>query len=159
MLYVRSPEVMKRLALSYDALAADVYWIRAVSALTADAQASPTRQRLRPAVSAARPDDVARSALQHRLPIRRIFLSEQPPGGPGRPDQAIALLQKGIEAQPEKWSTAGHRLRLLLVGPTTSGPRTGSSARQRRRRAVVAEAAGRDTLAQGGNRQASRAAV
>ena len=28
--YVRSPEAMKRLALSYDSLLADVYWIRAV---------------------------------------------------------------------------------------------------------------------------------
>ena len=32
-----------------------------------------------------------------------IFLSEVPPGGPGRPDQAIALLEKGIAAQPGKW--------------------------------------------------------
>ena len=32
-----------------------------------------------------------------------IFLSEAYPGGPGRPDQAIALLRKGIEAQPAKW--------------------------------------------------------
>ena len=32
-----------------------------------------------------------------------IFLSEASPGGPGRPDQAIALLQKGVAAQPGKW--------------------------------------------------------
>ena len=32
-----------------------------------------------------------------------IFLSEGYPGGPGRPDQAIALLRKGISAQPTKW--------------------------------------------------------
>jgi hypothetical protein len=32
-----------------------------------------------------------------------IFLSEPQPGGPGRPDQAIALLKKGISAQPTKW--------------------------------------------------------
>jgi hypothetical protein len=32
-----------------------------------------------------------------------IFLSESLPGGPGRPDQAIALLRKGVAAQPEKW--------------------------------------------------------
>src|SRR5436305_3379465 len=30
LLYVRSPEFLKRAALSYDALLADVYWIRAV---------------------------------------------------------------------------------------------------------------------------------
>ena len=32
-----------------------------------------------------------------------IFLGEAYPGGPGRPDLAIALLQKGLAAQPEKW--------------------------------------------------------
>ena len=32
-----------------------------------------------------------------------IFLSEAAPGGPGRPDQAVALLAKGIAAQPDKW--------------------------------------------------------
>jgi tetratricopeptide (TPR) repeat protein len=32
-----------------------------------------------------------------------IFLSEAPPGGPGRPDLAVALLRKAIAAQPGKW--------------------------------------------------------
>ena len=27
-----------------------------------------------------------------------LFLAEQPPGGPGRPDLAIALLEKGLRA-------------------------------------------------------------
>jgi tetratricopeptide (TPR) repeat protein len=35
-----------------------------------------------------------------------IFLTEPPPGGPGRPDQAIALLQKGLGAQPQRWEFA-----------------------------------------------------
>ena len=32
-----------------------------------------------------------------------LFLAEPSPGGPGRPDLAIALLQKGIKEMPEKW--------------------------------------------------------
>ena len=32
-----------------------------------------------------------------------IFLSEGYPGGPGRPDQSVALLRKGLAAMPEKW--------------------------------------------------------
>src|SRR5262249_58421613 len=32
-----------------------------------------------------------------------IFLSEAPPAGPGRPDQAIRLLEKGLAARPDKW--------------------------------------------------------
>ena len=39
-----------------------------------------------------------------------IFLSEPKPGGPGRPDLAIALLQKGMKAMPEQVGVhAGHR--------------------------------------------------
>ena len=32
-----------------------------------------------------------------------IFLAEPYPGGAGRPDLAIALLQKGLAARPDKW--------------------------------------------------------
>jgi hypothetical protein len=32
-----------------------------------------------------------------------IFLAEAPPAGPGRPDQAIALLEKGLRERPDKW--------------------------------------------------------
>ena len=32
-----------------------------------------------------------------------IFLSEPPPGGPGRPDLAIRLLEKGLAATPDRW--------------------------------------------------------
>jgi len=35
-----------------------------------------------------------------------IFLAEPPPGGPGRPDLAIALLEKGLRAQPQRWEFA-----------------------------------------------------
>ena len=32
-----------------------------------------------------------------------LFLAEPPPGGPGRPDLAIALLERGCAAQPDDW--------------------------------------------------------
>jgi hypothetical protein len=32
-----------------------------------------------------------------------IFLSEPPPDGPGRPDLAIQLLERGVEVSPERW--------------------------------------------------------
>ncbi len=45
-----------------------------------------------------------------------IFLSEQYPGGAGRPDQAIALLKKGIAAQPGEVAVPPrHRFRVLLA--------------------------------------------
>ena len=103
LLYVRSPEAIKRMALSYDSLAADVYWIRALQ------HYGGTRRSDDPAKSYAllyplldlttSLDPLFSTAYQ----FGAIFLSEPPPGGPGRPDLAVALLQKGIKAEPDNW--------------------------------------------------------
>lgn len=103
-LYVRSGEAVKRLALSYDSLAADVYWIRTIQYYG--------RQRLSRA-----PGERDYTQLYPLLDLTTsldpyfeiayrfgaIFLSERQPGGPGRPDLAEALLKKGIASQPDKW--------------------------------------------------------
>ena len=54
-----------------DALAADVYWIRALQHFGGTRKATGQAQELRAALSAARHGDGARPALQHRLPLRR----------------------------------------------------------------------------------------
>jgi tetratricopeptide (TPR) repeat protein len=103
-LYVTSPKAMKRIALDFDALAADVYWIRAIQHYGGDRLAGATRankyELLYPLLDLT-------TALDPYFTIAyrfgAIFLSESAPGGPGRPDQAIALLEKGIAAQPGKW--------------------------------------------------------
>lgn len=106
MLYVRSPEAMSRLALSYDALLADVYWIRAIQhfgSARREAEADRRYDLLYPLLDLT-------TSLDPRFSIAyqfgAIFLSEAAPGGPGRPDLAIALLEKGLRAQPEKWEFA-----------------------------------------------------
>ena len=45
LLYVRSPEAMRRLALSYDGLLADTYWIRAVQHFGATRRSTETNNR------------------------------------------------------------------------------------------------------------------
>jgi hypothetical protein len=106
MLYVRSPEAMKRLALSYQSLLADVYWIRAVqhyggTRLTNDPKAS--YDLLYPLLDLT-------TSLDPRFNVAylfgSLFLAGPPPGGPGRPDLAIALLEKGLRAQPQEWEFA-----------------------------------------------------
>ena len=86
-----------------DALAADVYWIRALQHYGGD-RLSKTRERkyeqLYPLLDLTTSLDPY-FTIAYRFGA--IFLSEAYPGGPGRPDQAIALLRKGIEAQPTKW--------------------------------------------------------
>ena len=44
-LYVQSPAVLRRIALSFDALAADVYWIRALQHYGGDRLSRDGRQR------------------------------------------------------------------------------------------------------------------
>jgi len=103
LLYVQSPAALRRVVLSFDALAADVYWVRALQHYGGD-RLSKTEQRkyeqLYPLLDLTTSLD---SYFTIAYRFGAIFLSEAYPGGPGRPDQAIALLRKGIEAQPTKW--------------------------------------------------------
>jgi tetratricopeptide (TPR) repeat protein len=102
-LYVKSGPALRRIALEYDALAADIYWIRAIQEYGGERLAGVGKRKyelLYPLL------DIATSLdpyfnIAYRFGA--IFLSEGYPGGPGRPDQAIALLRKGISAQPTKW--------------------------------------------------------
>ena len=106
LLYVRSPEFMTRAALSYDLLLADVYWIRAVQHF-GQTKLSKTQGKqydlLLPLLDLATSLD-PRFNIAYRFGA--IFLAEDYPGGAGRPDHAIALLQKGLEQQPGKWEFA-----------------------------------------------------
>jgi hypothetical protein len=102
-LYVRSGEAAKRLTLEFDALAADVYWIRAIQHYGGDRRNVPAGKRyelLYPLLDLTTTLDPY-FTLAYRFGA--IFLSEAVPGGPGRPDQAELLLRKGIAAQPTKW--------------------------------------------------------
>ena len=104
-LYVRSGPALQRISLEYDALAADVYWIRAIQyyggmRLAETDQSKKNYELLYPLL------DIATSldpffTIAYRFGA--IFLSEGYPGGPGRPDHAITLLRKGIATQPTKW--------------------------------------------------------
>jgi hypothetical protein len=104
LMYVRSPAVARRATVGYQAMAADVYWIRTLQHFG--------QERLSP------PDHVRNYSLLYPLldltttldpyfsiayRFGAIFLGEPYPDGPGRPDLAIALLQKGLAAQPSKW--------------------------------------------------------
>lgn len=102
-LYVSDPEVMRRVALSYDVLLADVYWIRALQHYGGERQ-KPARERrfdvLYPLLDLTTSLD-PRFNIAYRFGA--IFLAEPLPGGAGRPDHAIALLKKGIALNPNKW--------------------------------------------------------
>jgi len=102
-LYVQSPDVARRLALSYDVLAADVYWIRALQEFGKARKATPQDRNhalLYPLLDMATGLDPYYN-IAYRFGA--IFLSEAKPAGPGRPDLAEKLLLKGLAARPDKW--------------------------------------------------------
>jgi hypothetical protein len=105
-LYVRSASVARALALSFTALSADVYWLRTIQHFGGD---RITHRRDRPFELLQPLLDLTTSLDPHFVMAYRfgaIFLSEPPPGGPGRPDEAVALLEKGLRADPAKWQYA-----------------------------------------------------
>lgn len=116
-MYLRSGTAVRRLVGPMATLAADLYWIRAIQhyggtkrRLLAQAAGPPP-----PPALAATPDEYQllyplldiTTALDPRFKIAyrfgAVFLAESYPSGPGRPDLAVALLEKGLRAQPDKW--------------------------------------------------------
>jgi hypothetical protein len=104
LLYVSSGAALNRITLAFDALAADVYWIRAIQHYGGDRLAGPKAaakyQLLYPLLDITTTLDPYFN-IAYRFGA--IFLSEAYPGGPGRPDQSVALLRKAIVAMPHKW--------------------------------------------------------
>ncbi|HUF47939.1 MAG TPA: hypothetical protein VMM93_08985 [Vicinamibacterales bacterium] len=105
LLYVQSGEVADRLLLQFDAVAADVYWIRAIQHFGRDRRSSrPDRFTLLEPLL-----DLTTTLDPHFNVAYRfgaIFLAVEPPDGAGRPDQAIALLEKGLRESPDRWQLA-----------------------------------------------------
>jgi hypothetical protein len=101
--WVRSPEVLRRLTLGFDAVLADIYWIRTVQYYgdtklsTADKKEYELLYPLLDMTTSLDP----RFNIAYRFGA--ILLSEGYPNGPTNPDGALALLQKGIRATPERW--------------------------------------------------------
>jgi len=117
-MYLRSATAVRRLSGAYTTLAADGYWIRALQYY------GGTKQRLQgqawipeppPMLAAPMSGDYSllypmldlATSLDPRFTVAyrfgAVFLAEAQPRGAGRPDLAVALLEKGIRAQPDKW--------------------------------------------------------
>jgi hypothetical protein len=104
-LYLQSPAVVTRAALSYKALVADLYWIRAVQHYGGTRLSRGTKRYdlLYPLLDLTTSVDPYFDVAYR---FGAIFLAEPYPGGAERPDLGIALLQKGLHAQPNKWQFA-----------------------------------------------------
>jgi hypothetical protein len=114
-LYVTSGKAARRWSLGFNALAADLYWIRAIQYYgglklrTGEAAANGASAAVRqaPDYKLLYPLLELTTSLDPEFNIAyrfgAIFLAESVPRGAGRPDLAIALLEKGLKARPDKW--------------------------------------------------------
>lgn len=102
-LYVRSGTLLQKLALSNDLVLADAYWIRTLQHYGGTRRSTDPHKRydlLYPLLEITTTLDPAFSVAYR---FGAIFLAEAFPDGPGRVDQAMALLRKGAAAEPTKW--------------------------------------------------------
>jgi hypothetical protein len=102
-LWLPNAHLVKHAALGFDALAADIYWIRAVvyfGRQRLSTRPDKTYDLLYPLLTLVTTLD-PRFTVAYRFGA--LFLTEPSPGGPNRPDQAITLLKNGVLQNPDRW--------------------------------------------------------
>ena len=96
-----SAKLMKTMSLEYAPLMADFYWTRVVQFYgNKHVRGDANLEELWPLL------DITTTLDPNLIPAYRfgaIFLSQRPPGGAGRPDLAVELIQRGIKANPDYW--------------------------------------------------------
>ncbi len=105
-LVLNSGKLIQKLSLGYGSLLADIYWTRAVQYYGERVGIKGTEfDLLGPLL------EISTTLDPHLLVAYRygaIFLAEPPAVGAGRPDLAVALVRKGIAANPDEWSLWAH---------------------------------------------------
>ena len=96
-----SAKLVKAMSLEYAPLMADFYWTRAVQFYgNKHVRGDANLEELWPLM------DITTTLDPNLIPAYRfgaIFLSQRAPGGAGRPDLAVQLIQRGIKANPDYW--------------------------------------------------------
>jgi hypothetical protein len=106
LMYLRSGATASRVFLAWDAMAADVYWIRAIQHYGRDRRAAIQPDRfglLQPMLELTTTLDPYFN-IAYRFGA--VLLSTDPPQGPGQVDAALALLEKGLAKNPTRWQYA-----------------------------------------------------
>lgn len=100
-LYLPSPTIIKRLSLGFEGLVADIYWTRAVQYFGSKHLANSLNYELLYPLL-----DITTRLDPQLIPAYEfgsIFLTQPPPAGAGSPHEAVALLDRGIQNNPQEW--------------------------------------------------------
>jgi len=100
-LYISSPQALKRLSLGYSGLLADIYWTRAVQYFGSKHHDGARRfDLLAPLL------EITTTLDPHLLVAYEYganFLAPKPPAGAGMPERAVQLEEFGIRNNPNEW--------------------------------------------------------
>jgi len=100
-LYVSSPQALKRISLGYSGLLADIYWTRAVQYFgSKHVRGAEDYKLLAPLLEITTTLD---PKLLVAYEFGSNFLTAKPPQGAGMPDEAVALVKQGIRSNPNEW--------------------------------------------------------
>ncbi len=100
-LYISSPQALKRLSLGYNGLLADIYWTRAVQYYgNKHHEGARNYDLLAPLLEITTTLD---PQLLVAYEYGANFLASKPPNGAGMPERAIALEEFGIRNNPDNW--------------------------------------------------------
>jgi tetratricopeptide (TPR) repeat protein len=98
---LRSGKLVKMMSLEYAPLMADIYWTRVVQYYgNKHVRGQANLDLLWPLL------DITTTLDPNLLISYRfgaMFMSQPPPAGAGRPDQAVQLIRRGIRANPDYW--------------------------------------------------------
>jgi hypothetical protein len=100
-LYLPSGKTVKRFSLGYSSLLADIYWTRAVQYFGSRHILHSKRYDLLDPLLQITTDLDPHLIVAYET--GSIFLSQKVPEGAGKPDKAVALVEKGIQANPTYW--------------------------------------------------------
>jgi hypothetical protein len=101
-LYISSPQTLKKLGLGYNGLLADIYWTRAVQYFGSRHHEGARRyDLLAPLLEITTALD---PQLMPAYEYGASFLAPPPPYGAGMPDKAVALEEYGIRHNPDQWN-------------------------------------------------------
>ena len=100
-LYLKSSTTLRRMSLGYTGLMADLYWTRVVQYFGAQHRAAAPRYDLLAPLLNLTTDLDPKLIVAYEYGAN--FLAPKPPEGAGLPDQAVAIVEKGIRANPNNW--------------------------------------------------------
>jgi len=156
-LYLWSGRHVKAVVPGFEAIAADLYWLRTVQYFGGQRAFAGDKNfaLLYPLI------DIT-TTLDPRLEIAyrygAVFLSEPPPTGAGRPHEGVAVLERGTRALPDSWrlrQDLGFFHFLFLKDPEKAAEVL-TEASKIPGAAFWLEALAADLLAKGGDREKSR---